>query len=123
MAGVGEVLGEGSGVLLVVDGDSAAQLAHHVEDVDVGVDYGDEAGAQHQDGQGGRVGGHVAPVQHADVRLLVEEGLVEPQQRGAAQHGGGYPREGHPTLTPETIITKIIRYCLLYSSSIATIFK
>lgn len=100
VAGIGEVLRQGGGVLLVVYGHAAPEALHHGEDVAVGVDDRDEAGAEEEDAEGGRVGGHVAPVQHADVGLLVEEGLVEAEQRRAAHHRGGDPREGHPALAP-----------------------
>lgn len=98
VARVGQVARQCRGVLFVVDRHPAADAAHHAEDVHVVVDDGDDAGPQHEDGQRDGVGRHVAPVQHADEGVVVEQRLSEAQQRRAAQHGGGHPREHHPAL-------------------------
>lgn len=76
VAGVGQVLGQRRGVLLVVDGHAAVEAALHGEDVVVIVHDGDDARAQHQDAQRGRVRVRRAPVQHADECLLVEVGFL-----------------------------------------------
>lgn len=100
VAGVGQILGERRGILLIVDGCTAVQLALHREDVKVVVDNGDDAGPQDEDCESGGVRVRCAPVQHADVGLLVEVGVfLVAQQRRAAQHGRRHPREHHPALT------------------------
>lgn len=77
---------------------TGAHFPHHTEDIRVRVDNRDHTRPQHQNGQSNRVSFHISPLQHAYVRVVFEGRLVEPQERGAAQHGCGYPREGHPAL-------------------------
>ena len=108
VARVGEVLAEGGRVLFVVDGRSAPHPPHHREDVRVGVDDGDDGGSEDEDGQGGRVGGHVPPVEEADEGVTVEPRLVEPQQRGTAHHRSGDPSERHPALASDLGLNRVV---------------
>lgn len=108
MAGVGERLREGGRVLLVVEGVARPQLPEHAVDVGVRVDDRYQAGTEHQDQKGGRVRDHVAPVQHAYVRVSVEVGPVA-EQRGTAEHRRRDPGEGHPALAPGE--TSRVAYC------------
>uniref|UniRef100_A0A1B6D1W0 Uncharacterized protein n=1 Tax=Clastoptera arizonana TaxID=38151 RepID=A0A1B6D1W0_9HEMI len=77
VTGVGEVLRECGRVLLIVDRNSASYSPHHRKYVGVSVHDSDKARTQSEDGQGGGVGGHVLPVQHADEGISVEQRLVE----------------------------------------------
>lgn len=75
------------------------QSPHHGENIEVRVDDGDDRRSQHEDRQRDGVCGHVAPVEHADEGLAIEDRLVEAEQRRAAHHRHADPREDHPALT------------------------
>lgn len=109
VVGVGEGLGQGGHVFLVVGEVAVLESSDDDEDVRVRVDEGDEAGAQHQNHQRRRVRDHVLPVQRADVRRVVECRPVEVgQQRRTAHHRRGDPRERHPALAPRFRLHRVI---------------
>ena len=102
---IGEVLAESRGVLLVLGEQRVAHLSHRAEYVEVGVGDGGECGSEDEDDERHRVGGHARPVQVADERLAIEDGLDTVarralQQRWAASEHGREPREDDPTLAP-----------------------
>lgn len=98
MTGIGQVLGQGRRVLLVMYRRAGTQLPDHDEDVAKVVHDRDDGGAEHQDGQRGAVGGHVAPVQFTDERLLIEDRITVAEQRWTAEQRRRDPGEGHPAL-------------------------
>lgn len=99
MTGIGQILGQRRSVLFVVNGLARLELTNHHEYVAEIVDDRDDAGAQHEYGQRSTVGGHVAPVQFANVRFRIENGIAVAEQRWTAQQCRRDPREGHPALT------------------------
>jgi len=82
-----------------VDQRAGLQSLHHGENIEVRVDDGDDRRSQHEDRQRDGVRGHVAPIEHADEGLAIEERLVEAEQGWAAHHRHADPREDHPALT------------------------
>lgn len=108
MSRVGQVFGESGSVLLVMYRRTAPNPSHHGEDVAVSVDDGDDRGPQDEDCQGGRVGGHIFPVQEADEGVSVEPGLVEAKQRRAAHHRRGDPCQRHPALASDLSLYRVI---------------
>lgn len=101
MTGIGQVLGQSGGVLLIVDGFAGAQFPDHHEDVAEVVHDRDDGRAEDENGQGGTVGGHVAPVQFANACFLVEDRVAVAEQRWTAQQRRRDPGECHPALTPK----------------------
>lgn len=99
MTRVAQIFRQRSGVLLVVDQYAGFQPPHHGENIEVRVYDGDDRRSQHEDGERDGVRGHVAPVEHADEGLAIEDRLVEAEQGRAAHHRHADPREDHPALT------------------------
>lgn len=99
MTRVAQIFRQRGGVLLVVDQHTGLQSPHHGENIEVRVYDGDDRRPQHEDGERNGVRGHVAPVEHADEGLAVEDRLVEAEQGRAAHHRHADPGEDHPALT------------------------
>lgn len=82
-----------------MDQHAGLQSPHRGENIEVRVDDGDDRRSQHEDRQRDGVCGHVAPIEHADEGLAIEDRLVETEQRRTAHHRHADPREDHPALT------------------------